>query len=182
VLKHHIMKLYGDGGKAPRILNLGNSWKWVVSLTLRPLYPWGKKTWYPLDGRLGGPQSFSGFLHKGDSRRTEIWASGYLYYKKMCNVTFCNFKRFVPLSSLSLSLSHGRAREKERKTPDVTTRITNSKFVYFQSMKHWYQFFFLRTTYRQRLLIFFRLCKHYLALSQDWFVRFVGVCNGGMDT
>jgi hypothetical protein len=32
----------------------------VVSFTPQPLYPQGKIPWYPLDGRLGGPQSRSG--------------------------------------------------------------------------------------------------------------------------
>jgi hypothetical protein len=32
----------------------------VVSSTPRPLYPQGKSPWYPLDRRLGGPQSRSG--------------------------------------------------------------------------------------------------------------------------
>jgi hypothetical protein len=39
----------------------------------QPLYPQGKSPWYPLDGRLGGPQSRSG--HGGEekipSRRRE---------------------------------------------------------------------------------------------------------------
>jgi hypothetical protein len=35
-------------------------WRWVVSFTRRPLYPQGKSPWYPLDRRLGGPQSRSG--------------------------------------------------------------------------------------------------------------------------
>jgi hypothetical protein len=55
------MKVYwGSGGIAPRILDLGTRWTWVVSLTPRPLYPQGKSPWYPLDGRRGGPQSRSG--------------------------------------------------------------------------------------------------------------------------
>jgi hypothetical protein len=29
----------------------------MVSFTPRPLYPQGKSSWYPLDRRLGGPQS-----------------------------------------------------------------------------------------------------------------------------
>jgi hypothetical protein len=34
------MKVYwGSAGIAPRILDLGNRWRWVVSFTLRPLYP-----------------------------------------------------------------------------------------------------------------------------------------------
>jgi hypothetical protein len=32
----------------------------VVSFTPRPLYPQEKSPWYPLDRRLGGPQSRSG--------------------------------------------------------------------------------------------------------------------------
>jgi hypothetical protein len=32
----------------------------VVSFTPRSLYPQGKSPWYPLDRRLGGPQSRSG--------------------------------------------------------------------------------------------------------------------------
>jgi hypothetical protein len=32
----------------------------VVSFTPRQLYPQGKNPWYPLDRRLGGPQSRSG--------------------------------------------------------------------------------------------------------------------------
>jgi hypothetical protein len=32
----------------------------VVSFTLRPLYPQGNIAWYPLNRRLGGPQSRSG--------------------------------------------------------------------------------------------------------------------------
>jgi len=42
------------------ILNLGARWKWVVSFSTRSLYIRGKNPSYPLDGRLGGPQSQSG--------------------------------------------------------------------------------------------------------------------------
>jgi hypothetical protein len=44
----------------PRFLNLGTSWRWVVSFMLRLLYPRRKGLRYPLDRRLGGPQSRSG--------------------------------------------------------------------------------------------------------------------------
>jgi len=33
------------GGIAPRILNLGTRWRWVVSFTLRPLCSRGKNPW-----------------------------------------------------------------------------------------------------------------------------------------
>jgi len=36
------MKTYwGSGGIAPLILNLGTRWRWEVSLTPWPPYPWG---------------------------------------------------------------------------------------------------------------------------------------------
>jgi hypothetical protein len=49
-----------SGGIAPRILDLGTKWRWVVSFTPRPLYPHGKSPWYPLDRRLGGLRNRSG--------------------------------------------------------------------------------------------------------------------------
>jgi len=49
-----------NGGIAPLILDLGIIWMWVVSFTIRPLYPWGKGLWYPLDRRLCGPENRSG--------------------------------------------------------------------------------------------------------------------------
>jgi hypothetical protein len=42
--------------RATFFLNLGTSWKWVVSFTPRPLYLSGKSFRYPLDRRLGGRQ------------------------------------------------------------------------------------------------------------------------------
>jgi hypothetical protein len=38
-LKHHAMRTIWNGGLAPRILNHGTRWRWVVSFTLRLLYP-----------------------------------------------------------------------------------------------------------------------------------------------
>jgi hypothetical protein len=59
ITEHHPMKAYwGSGGIAPRILDLGTRWRWVVSLTPRPHYPQGKSPWYPLDRRLGGRENF----------------------------------------------------------------------------------------------------------------------------
>jgi hypothetical protein len=56
--KHHAMKTcWGSGGIAPRILDLGTGWRWMVSFAPRPLYPHGKSPWYPLDTRLGGPRA-----------------------------------------------------------------------------------------------------------------------------
>jgi hypothetical protein len=55
------MKTYWwSRGIAPRILGLSTSWRWVVSFTPWPVYSQGRKPWYPLDRRLGGPQNRSG--------------------------------------------------------------------------------------------------------------------------
>jgi hypothetical protein len=68
--KHHAMKTcWGNGGIAPRILDLGIRWTWVVSFTPRPFYPQGKSPEYPLDRRLGGPQSRSG--HGGEEKNSQ---------------------------------------------------------------------------------------------------------------
>jgi hypothetical protein len=52
--------VWGSGCIDPHFLDLGTSWRWVVSFTPLPLYPRGKSPRYPLDRRLGGPQSQSG--------------------------------------------------------------------------------------------------------------------------
>jgi hypothetical protein len=44
----------------PSFLDLGTSFRWVVSFTPLPLYPRGNSPPYPLGRRLGGPQSRSG--------------------------------------------------------------------------------------------------------------------------
>jgi hypothetical protein len=52
---------WGNGGTAPRILNIGTREKWVVSFTLQTLYVLGIiSSRYPLGVRLGGPQSRAG--------------------------------------------------------------------------------------------------------------------------
>jgi hypothetical protein len=64
-----MMACRGSGGIAPRILDLGARWRWVVSFMPRPLYPQGKGPWYPLDRRLGGSQSRSG--RGGEEKNSE---------------------------------------------------------------------------------------------------------------
>jgi len=49
---------------------LGGS-KWSASrLPPPPLYPHGKKPWYPLDRRLGGPESRAG--HGGEEKNSQL--------------------------------------------------------------------------------------------------------------
>jgi hypothetical protein len=52
--------VWGSGCIEPHFLDLGTSWRRVVSFTTRPLNPMEKSPRYPLDRRLGGPQSRSG--------------------------------------------------------------------------------------------------------------------------
>jgi hypothetical protein len=59
--ENHAMKAYwGVEVQLHPFFDLGNRWRWLMSFTPRPLYPQGKSPWYPLDKRLGGPQSRSG--------------------------------------------------------------------------------------------------------------------------
>jgi hypothetical protein len=50
----------GEWMYSSTILDSGTRWRWVVIFTPLPLYPREKNHWYPLDMRLGGPQSRSG--------------------------------------------------------------------------------------------------------------------------
>jgi hypothetical protein len=68
--KHHAMKAYWEsGGIAPRILDLGTRWRWVVSFTPPSLHPQGNSPWYPLERRLSGPQSRSG---RSDEKNSQL--------------------------------------------------------------------------------------------------------------
>jgi len=51
----------GSGGIAPCILELGIRWRWVGGFNPLPLYHQVRNPWYPLDRRLVGPQSRSGY-------------------------------------------------------------------------------------------------------------------------
>jgi hypothetical protein len=60
------MKAYwGSGDKGPCILGLDTTWRWVVSFTLRSLYPQRKSPSYLLDRKLAGPQNRSGSGGRG---------------------------------------------------------------------------------------------------------------------
>jgi len=61
--KYHAMKTYrynediwGNGGIAPRIINIATRWRWMVRFMSRALYPRGNSPGCPLDRRLSGPQ------------------------------------------------------------------------------------------------------------------------------
>jgi hypothetical protein len=46
LIKHHAMKASGEWRYSSIILDLGSSWRWVISLTLRPLYSRRKRPRY----------------------------------------------------------------------------------------------------------------------------------------
>jgi hypothetical protein len=50
----------GEGMYSFTLLDLDTRWRWVISFTPLSLYSRGKSPRYPLDERLGGPQSRSG--------------------------------------------------------------------------------------------------------------------------
>jgi hypothetical protein len=53
--------VWGSGCIDPRILDLGTSWRWVITFTPQLLYSRGKSLWYTSDRRLDGPQNRSGW-------------------------------------------------------------------------------------------------------------------------
>jgi hypothetical protein len=55
------------------ILDLTTRGRWVVSFVPQLLYSHGKSSWYPLDRRLGGPQSWSGWC--GEENILPCWES-----------------------------------------------------------------------------------------------------------
>jgi hypothetical protein len=68
LIKYHATKTYrGSADIATTILNLVTRRKLVVNFTPQPFYPGGKRSQYPLDRRLIGPQSRSG--HGGEATR-----------------------------------------------------------------------------------------------------------------
>ena len=85
-----------NGGISPSILDLGTEWRWVVCITPRLLYPWGKSLWYPLNKEAGwAPEAVQVFWRNEslffpcrdlNSGLSSLWPSRYAHYIKMRNV------------------------------------------------------------------------------------------------
>jgi hypothetical protein len=69
-VKHYAIKTYGEWRYSSTFLDLGSRWEWSASCPCH-FTPQGNSPWYPLDRRLGEPQSRSG--HCGE---VEILQSG----------------------------------------------------------------------------------------------------------
>jgi hypothetical protein len=94
--KHHAIKTYlGSVGIAPRILNIGTRWRRVVSFMPHQLYLGGKSPHYPLDRKVGGPQSRSG---RGGEEKT---ISHLLIHINRMWVLSCNINVYPKVSGLA---------------------------------------------------------------------------------
>jgi hypothetical protein len=83
--------VWGSGCIDPRILYIGTSWRLVLNFTPRPLYPRGKSPRYPLDRRLGGPQSLPGCCEEKKNLALPGIEPG--LYRLCCSVSclFCEY-------------------------------------------------------------------------------------------
>jgi hypothetical protein len=120
------MKAYwGSGGIAPRILDLGTRWRWVVSFTRRPLYPHGNSPRYPLDRRLGGSESREPVVKRKiprPCRSSSLWPSAVpLSYPGPCS----KFRKV----KAKLSTPWRRSGEwSYSSTPSLTSALDGSKW------------------------------------------------------
>jgi hypothetical protein len=62
------MKTYGGEEACSTFLDRGTRCRWAVSNTSLPLYPWGKRPWYPLYRGLGSVVGWDTMLQTGRSR------------------------------------------------------------------------------------------------------------------
>jgi hypothetical protein len=66
----------------PRFLDLGSSWRWVVSLNPRPFYLWGKRFQYPMYRRVGPRAGMKRtFL-------TLLWLQLWLLSRPVCSLSY----------------------------------------------------------------------------------------------
>jgi hypothetical protein len=84
-----------------------------VSFTSRTLYPQGKNPWYPLDRRLGGPQSRSG--RGGEEKNSQplpelepsiIQAVAQRYTAELSRLLISPYPHPIPSTSVSMLCFH----------------------------------------------------------------------------
>jgi hypothetical protein len=60
------MKTYGERRYRSTFVSFDIRWKWVLSFSIRSLYPSEEALWYPLDRRFGGPRNR--FVQNGETK------------------------------------------------------------------------------------------------------------------
>jgi hypothetical protein len=69
----------------------------------RPLYPQGKSPWYPLDRRLGGPQSQSGHTAKTQTPDHLSHSISYIFMWLVLNMKYVKLYDHIQVLSLFLT-------------------------------------------------------------------------------
>jgi hypothetical protein len=137
------MKVYlGSGGISPRIFDLGTMWRWLVSFTTRPLFLWGKSLWYPLDRRLGGPQSRSG---RGDEEKNSQPVSQRYTNELSPEKTVAQVLRQRP-AGLTNSVVQSPSWEANSRSAsqEVSRLLWNTKFITVSTKAHYWSLFWAR--------------------------------------
>jgi hypothetical protein len=97
------MKAYWESGcTVPHILDLGTRWRWVVSFTPWSLYPQGRNLRYPLDRRLGEPQSQCGHTVEGKNSQPSLGIEPQISYRPARSQSLYRLSYRGSWSSISL--------------------------------------------------------------------------------
>jgi len=100
---YHTMKTYPSLNQAPRREDVAGEWRWVVSFTPRPSYPYGRSPRYPVDRTLGGAQSRSGY---GGEEKNDQPPPGIEPYnpnldsRRVHGATWCSSSHHTPHASI----------------------------------------------------------------------------------
>jgi hypothetical protein len=110
----------GSGCIDPHFLDLGTSWRWVVNLTPRPLYSRGKSPRYPLDRRLGGPQSAvtprRGLISNRKDMETEWQPCGFVFGRCLARISAGALALLVEVFLWFFSVPRGKSQPIELET------------------------------------------------------------------
>jgi hypothetical protein len=141
--------VWGSGCRDPRFLNLGTSWRCVVSLTSLPLSPRGKSPWYPLEERMGGPESWSGRYGEVEildpTRTPNGPLSGPTHSQSLSDYTTAHYSTLLYIFTISFQSIDNRSRTIEAVTVHVFVSFVDSclksqvSFILLQ-MKLWIYF------------------------------------------
>ena len=88
----NLSPVWGRGGTAPRIFNLGTAWRCAVNPTLWQLYFRGKSPLWPLDRRLGEPQFRCEYLEKN---HLPCWELSLRFFCRTLSNVFVTLKGMI---------------------------------------------------------------------------------------